>query len=61
VNCSVGANGWNATINYKIMKEDESKDTKQLRLEYYTGVQMENFYPSGSMRRTYRNGTVAFF
>lgn len=41
------------------MLEENSQDSKDLRLEYYTGVQIESFYPSGLMRRTYRNGTVA--
>lgn len=59
LNCSVGASGWNATIFYKTMLEENSQDSRDLRLEYYTGVTQESFYPSGLMRRTYRNGTIA--
>jgi len=61
LNCSVGQSGWNATIFYRTMLEENSQDSRELRLEYYTGVIQENFYPSGLMRRTYRNGTVALF
>lgn len=43
------------------MKEEDSQTSAAVRIEFYTGVLVENFYPSGLMRRTYRNGTVALF
>ena len=61
LNCSVGQSGWNATIFYRSMLEENSQDSRELRLEFYTGVLSENFYPSGLMRRTFRNGTIALF
>lgn len=42
------------------MKVEDIKD-KADRIEFNTGVLFENFYPTGAMRRTYRNGTVALF
>jgi hypothetical protein len=61
VNCSVGQAGWNATLTYRLTIEANMQATAALRLEQYTGPAYETYYPTGSMIRTFKNGTVASY
>lgn len=60
VNCSVGAGSWNSTLWYKEITETDS-EIKSVRIEINTGVKFETYYPNGSMRRVFRNGTIAIY
>lgn len=61
-NCSVGANSWNATLyQYEDLAIEDYSATPENRILFYTGAQYETYFPNGTMRRVFRNGTIAIY
>lgn len=61
VNCTVGQNGWNATFTYSTQTEAAAQASRELRIKFYTGPMTDSFYPNGTLRRVFNNGTIAIY